>query len=289
MQVLQTSRLAREKRPEVLSCGSLRIVGIRRLARQTETEHCPATGKRAPGGRRLSPVGLPVDIYREVLELLTWFAGKPENRRRYPRRSGGFRVWFATESGWTGVSGVDISASGMGLISPAKFAKDEINLRIQIENKAIMVRAKHVWCIPGTLGGRPVFRYGMHYVGIAADDWDALVRFCNSEPVTLENKAQKDLEMVRMQADDVARLIPQRLQERLLTMLVQARRLAPLEKEKTPLVAYSYGGIVKRGSRQLHRLQIHSRLIDELSGEAATFDSRFLFDDSGNDIEMETR
>ena len=227
--------------------------------------------------------------YNGMLELLTWFAGKPENRRRYPRRAGGFRVWFATESGWTNAGGIDISASGMGLIAPAKFAKDEVNLRIVIENKAILARAKQVWCIPGTLQGKPVYRYGMQYTGIGADDWDALVRFCNSEAVVIENKAQKELEMVRLQADDVARLIPTRLQDRLLTMLVQARRLAPLDKEKTPLVQYAYGGVLKRAGKQLHRLQIHSRVHDELTGETIAHDTRFLFDDSGTDIEMDAR
>ena len=224
-----------------------------------------------------------------MLELLTWFAGKPENRRRYPRRAGGFRVWFATETGWTLAGGVDISASGMGLISPSKFTKDELNFRIVVEEKAIIARAKQVWCTPGILQGRQVFRYGVQYTGIGADDWDALVRFCNSEPVTVENKAQKELEMVRMQADDVARLVPTRLQERLLGMLVQARRLAPIEKDKTPLVQYFYGGAMKRGTRQMHRLQIHSRVVDDLTGHAVSYDTRFLFDDSGNDIEMDSR
>ena len=224
-----------------------------------------------------------------MLELLTWFAGKPENRRRYPRRNGGFRVWVASDAGWTGASGVDISASGMGLITPSKFSKDEVNLRIVIEEKAILARAKQVWCIPGTLQGKPVYRYGVQYTGIGADDWDALVRFCNSEAVNVENKAQKELEMVRMQADDVARLIPTRLQERLLNMLVQARKLAPLEKDKTPLVQYAYGGVVKRAGKQLHRLQIHSRVIDELTGESISHDTRFLFDDTGTDIEMDAR
>lgn len=232
-----------------------------------------------------------VDIIGKVLDLLAWFAGRRhENRRRYPRRAGGFRVWVATPTGWIGAGAIDISASGMGLISSEKFVKDEVNLRIVIEDKAIVARAKQVWCIPGTLQGKPVYRYGVSYTGIGADDWDALVRFCNSEPVTVENKAQKELEMVRMQADDVARLIPTRLQERLLTMLVQARRLAPLEKEKTPLVQYSYGGTVKMaGGKLYHRLQIHSRVIDELSGEAVSHNTRFLFDDSGTDIEMDAR
>jgi PilZ domain len=222
-------------------------------------------------------------------ELLSWFAGKPENRRRYPRRAGGFRAWFASASGWVALTGVDISASGMGVISPAKFEKDELNFRIVVDDRPIMLRAKHVWCVPGTLQGRPVYRYGVHYTGIGADDWDALVRFCSNEAVNVENKMQKELELVRMQADDVARLIPQRLQQRLLAMLVQARRLAPLEKDKTPLVQYFYGGTVKHNGRQTHRLSIHSRVRDESTGESLSFDTRFLFDDSGTDIEMETR
>lgn len=221
-----------------------------------------------------------------LADLLTWFSGRPENRRRYPRRTGGFRAWFATATGWTALVGVDISASGMGLVSPAKFEKDEVNFRVQVEERAITLRAKQVWCIPGTLQGRQVWRYGVQYTGIAADDWDALVRFCSNESVAQENKAQKELELVRMQADDVARLIPQRLQDRLLVMLVQNRKLAPLEKDKTPLVQYFYGGTIKRNNKTMHRLSIHSRVNDEVSGQQVSFDTRFLFDDSGTDIEM---
>ncbi len=224
-----------------------------------------------------------------LTELLAWFSGRPENRRRYPRRTSGFRAWFAAASGWTALTVVDISASGMGFVSPVKFDKEEVNFRVAIDDKAILLRAKPVWCVPGMLHGKPVWRYGVQYTGIGADDWDALVRFCNNEAVTVENKAQKELELVRMQADDVARLIPQRLQERLLTLLVEANRLAPLEDGKIPLVQYFYGGALKRGGRPLHRLSIHSRVSDERSGETRSYDTRFLFDESGNEIEMETR
>jgi hypothetical protein len=223
-----------------------------------------------------------------LTELLTWFSGRPENRRRYPRRSGGFRAWFATETGWTALSPLDISASGMGFLSPTQIVKDEVNFRVVVEDKAILLRAKRVWCIPGTVQGKPVWRYGVQYTGISADDWDALVRFCSNEAVTVENKAQKELELVRMQADDVARLIPQRLQQRLLSMLVDARRLAPLEADKIPLVQYFYGGAMKHAGKQMHRLSIHSRVV-EADGETRTYDTRFLFDDSGATIEMDKR
>lgn len=224
-----------------------------------------------------------------VLQLLTWFTGRTQNRRRYQRRAGGFRIWFATDSGWVSGTGIDISAGGMGVIVDRELVKGEVNFRLQLEDKAILARAKRIWVSQGTLQGRPVFRYGMQYTGIAADDWDALVRFCNSESVTVENKAQKELEMVRMQPDDVARLIPARLQDRLLTMLVQVRRLAPIEKDKTPLVQYSYGGMTKRSGRPMHRLTIHSRIVDDLTGEGTTHNTRFVFDESGSDIEMDAR
>lgn len=198
-------------------------------------------------------------------------------------------MWFATDSGWVAASAIDISPGGMGLIADRELFKDEVNLRLQLEEKAIVARAKRVWRTQGTLQGRPVFRYGMQYTGIAADDWDALVRFCNNEAVAVENKAQKELEEVRMRPDDVARLIPARLQDRLLTMLVQSRRLAPVEKEKTPLVQYSYGGMIKRSGKPMHRLTIHSRIVDDLTGEGTTHNTRFLFDESGSDIEMEAR
>lgn len=220
-------------------------------------------------------------------ELLSWFQGRPENRRRYPRRNGPFRAWLAVESAWTAITCIDVSAGGLGVLSPVQFAKNESNLRLSIEDKAILVRAKYIWCIPGTLQGRPVWRYGMQFTGISADDWDAVVRFCNNESVTVENHAQKELEAIRLQPDDVARLIPKRLQDRLLSMLVQQRRLAPIDDDKIPLVQYSYGGRLKRGERSLHRLVIHSRVNDPATGDVQSFDTRFVFDDSGNDVEVE--
>jgi hypothetical protein len=222
-----------------------------------------------------------------LTELLTWFAKRPENRRRYPRRTGGFRVWFATETGWLPLAPVDISASGLGVISTVQFTKNELNFRITVEDKPLILRAKQVWSIPGTLQGRSVWRYGLQYTGIAADDWDALVRFCSNEAVSVENKAQRELDLVRMQADDVARLIPQRLQERLLALLVQARRLAPLESDKIPLVQYFYGGTLTRAGKLMHRLSIHSRILDDATGETHSYDTRFLFDESGTAIEMQ--
>lgn len=205
---------------------------------------------------------------------------RPE-RRRYARRKETYKLWCALGSKWISAFGVDISASGLGIVVPAEIAKEEAEFRTTLEERPLVLRAKSVWSQPGTFRGQMVHRYGLKITGIAADDWDALVRYCKGEPVAQSNKAQSELQMVRLQPDDVARLVPLRLQNRLLAMLVERKRLAPLD-QKIPLVQYSYGGRIEREGARLHRLLIHSRIFDEALLESRTFDTHFLFSDDAS-------
>lgn len=220
-----------------------------------------------------------------INDLIGFFTGSPQNRRKYPRRPGPFKAWAAQGTNWATIVCMDISGSGLGIVSPASIGP-EANFRIQLESKAVLIRGKRVWETPGTLQGKPAWRYGYTFTGISADDWDTVVRFCNNDAVVIENKAQKDLELVRLQADDVARLIPKKLQDTLLGMLVERRRLAPLG-DRNPLVQYLYGGVVKRGGLALHKLVIHSRIRDAVTGEIVGFDTRFFFDDQGGNVSIE--
>jgi PilZ domain len=215
-------------------------------------------------------------------DLITFFTGAPQNRRKYPRRAGPFPAWVAIGSQWQNCACLDISGSGLGVVSPTALP-EEVNMRVQIETKNVVIRAKRVWQQPGTAQGKPAWRYGLTFTGISADDWDALIRFCNNDEVVIENKAQKELELVKLKADDVARLIPKRLQDQMLSMLVVKGRLAPID-EKTPLVQYSYGGVIKRGGKALHRLSIHSRVRDDVTGDVKAYDTRFYFDDQGGNV-----
>ncbi len=218
-------------------------------------------------------------------DLISFFTGAPQNRRKYARRSGPFPAWVAQGATWAPITCLDISGSGIGVVSGVAI-NGEVNVRVSLQNRNVLIRAKRVWQQPGTAKGKPAWRYGLTFIGISADDWDAVIRFCNNDAVHIENKAQQELELVRMQADDVARLIPKKLQDQLLALLVQRGRLAPLT-ERTPLVQYSYGGVVKRNGKALHRLSIHSRINDELTGEAKTFDTRFFFDDQGGNVTVD--
>jgi hypothetical protein len=221
-----------------------------------------------------------------INDLIGFFTGAPQNRRKYPRRPGPFKAWAAQGTNWAQVVCMDISGSGLGVIAQSTMTP-EANFRVMLDAKAVLIRAKRVWEKPGTLQGKPAWRVGYTFTGISADDWDAVVRFCNNDAVEVENKAQKELTLVRMQADDVARLIPKRLQDQLLGMLVERRRLAPLSSDKNPLVQYLYGGVVKRNGIALHRLVIHSRVRDAATGDIESFDTRFVFDDQGNNVSID--
>lgn len=218
-------------------------------------------------------------------DLITFFTGAPQNRRKYGRRPGPFPAWVAIGSQWTAATCLDISGSGLGLII-ATSLPEEVNLRVQLESKNVVIRARRIWQQPGTAQGKPAWRYGLTFTGISADDWDAVVRFCNNDQVVIENKAQKELELVKLKADDVARLIPKKLQDQMLGMLVRRNRLAPLD-DKTPLVQYAYGGVMKRGGKAVHRLSIHSRVHDLATGEMKAFDTRFYFEDDGGNVAMD--
>jgi hypothetical protein len=204
-----------------------------------------------------------------------------QERRRYTRRRDTFKIWCAVGTKWVSAHGVDISASGLGLVVPVELQKGELQFRASLDERYVVLRAKQVWEQPGTLRGQMVHRYGLKITGIAASDWDMLVKYCNAGGGDTE-----EVRLVPLQRDDVARLIPHYVQQRMLAMLVERKRLAPLDG-KTPLVQYAYAGKTERDGCTLQRIAIHSRIFDAASMEARSFDTRFLFSDDGSTLTLE--
>lgn len=204
-----------------------------------------------------------------------------QERRRYSRRRDSFKIWCALGTKWVSAYGVDISASGLGLVMPTELTKEEVQFRAALDDKHVILRARTVWEQPGTFRGQIVHRYGLKITGIAADDWDMLVRYCSAD-----DSRSDDVRLMPLQRDDLARIVPYTMQHRMLGMLVLRKRLAPLDG-KTPLVQYAYAGKVQREGGTLHRVAIHSRIFDAASMETRSFDSRFLFSDDGETLTLE--
>lgn len=168
-----------------------------------------------------------IGVLRRARDL---FGNKNKDKRRHLRREKAFSAdWTpAPEVPPTGVIGIDMSASGVGILSRLEIVPDEFILRLKLDNRVIPTRVKKQRSLPGILQGAMAFRYGCEFVSISADDWDAVVRWSKGGSADEGgNKAQSDLEMVRMSADDADRLMPLALQQRLLAGLSRRGRLAP--------------------------------------------------------------
>jgi hypothetical protein len=143
-------------------------------------------------------------------------------------------------------------------------AGHRIRARITVARKGPMQRDGVEWAlIAGT------------FQGIAADDWDAIVRFCKNldDPA---NKAAQELSALASVDDDAYRLLPLKVQKAVVATLIGAGRLAPNSDSKNPLLRMTYGGKTPSG---LHRLNVHSRRNHD--GEVLLFDSVLSVDDAG--------
>jgi len=218
-------------------------------------------------------------------ELLAWFTGKEQNRRKFPRKRKPYRAAYSLDGKSTRAAiGLDISGGGLCILTQEPVRRDEFEVRIELDAHSVRVRAKIVWHDNVQHQGRKVWRYGMRFVGIPADDWDAIIRYTTDRPVADANKAQEELSSVRMTPDDTARLLPRELQTRLLQMLVERGRLAPLTDRVTALVQYFYSGIVRHDERLVHRLVIQSKVVGPEHDEL--FETRFVFDESGKNVQI---
>lgn len=219
-------------------------------------------------------------------ELLGWFTGKEPNRRKYPRKRKPYRATVSVDSGVSQkpAIGLDISGGGLCLLTQEPTGREEFEVRATIDTRVLRMRAKSVWQDTVTHQGKSVWRYGMRFTGISADDWDAIIRYTTDKPVAETNKAQEELVSVRMTPDDANRLLPIQLQRLLLSMLVERRRLAPLQENVTPLVQYFYSGVVRFNNQLVHRITIQSKVVGPEGAEM--FESRFVFDDQGSNIQL---
>jgi hypothetical protein len=216
-------------------------------------------------------------------ELLAWFTGKDVNKRKYPRKRRPYVATYTVDGKTQRPAiGLDLSGGGCCILTQENVASNELELRAKIEERTVRLRAKHVWQDNVTHQGRRVWRYGLQFTGIPADDWDAIIRYTTDKPVSETNRVIDDLTRVRLTPDDTARLLPSALQNRLLAMLVQRRRLAPLD-DRTPLVQYFYSGVVRHEGKPMHRLTIQSKVVST-DGSAEMFETQFVFDDAGKNI-----
>ncbi len=212
--------------------------------------------------------------------MLTKLLGsKQEERRKHKRaKDKPFKVLFkrSPEDPWIEGKSIDISAGGFGALldveeEPQADSSWIVTLGLD-DQHSVCVRAKIQSVTPGTLQGKKVFKLGCRFSGIAADDWDTVVRFATNRPLDdAPSAAVVQAKENAMKAEDVGRIMPKHVLQQVLQQIVAKRRLAPLNG-KEPLVKYYYAGRIMRGETTVHNMRIASRVV--VDGESRDYNSR---------------
>jgi hypothetical protein len=210
-------------------------------------------------------------------ELVKRLSARKPDRRAAERVRARFGVaWLRGGTERVSAHGLEISEKGLLLATKAAPPGTELEVALDLGGRRIRARLKITRRDALNRDGVEWTLIAADFQGIAADDWDAVVRFCKQRPDP-GNKAADELAALAKTDDDAYRLLPLKVQERVVAMLVAAGRLAPSSDAKNPLLRISYGGPTRTGG---HVLLVHSRRNKD--GEVLLFDSRITVDAAGN-------
>ncbi len=219
-----------------------------------------------------------------ISELVKWL-GKRDDRRAFDRKIERFAVLFSEGGQNVQALGTDISATGLSFVAKVKPSTQAMNLTLVLRARRVPVRVATRRLDVAPKDGETFYIIGAQFTGVAADDWDAIVRYVNgaAEPV---NVGQDELKKKTSGDDDAYRLLPLQVQQEIVRQLVRSRRLAPPVVGQHPLLRMRYTGNRPRadGTSQ-HRVVVHSRI--RIADETLAYDTSFILEDSGK-VTIET-
>lgn len=218
-----------------------------------------------------------------LTELQGWFAEQLPNRRVYPRRRGPFRAWIREDEAWRPLVGIDISAAGIGVMSLRPLPWGGVQLAAQMSEMRIEFRGKTVWLQEGTLEEKRVWRGGFRTGSIDAEGWRSILDFCNASLPAEQHVVEPPV--LRISADDAERLLPGSLRDRIIQLLSESNRLAVIGAH--PSLQFSYGGVVHRGDRVLHKLVVASSAMAASDNRVHLYQTAFHFNDECDQVSME--
>lgn len=191
-----------------------------------------------------------------------WFengaAGARQGRFDGHAFSGGRRV---------AVLGTAVSREGVAFVSPTQLSGPEVQLDFALRARLIKSRVRIERGERMQAPERIVHRYFCTFTAIAADDWDAVVRY-------VENKPEPKAKTIVAEIDEDFRTLPTVIQNEIVAQLVRVRRLGQPRPGTAPLIRVRASSPRERGNgRSACDVIVHSRII--IDHHTHGFDSRF--------------
>lgn len=209
-------------------------------------------------------------------ELTKLFSGQRKERRHSPRKKVRFNIsWIKGPNEFMPGIGMEISLNGLLWATKTPPGTPDFDIIMDIGGRKIRLRLKAARSGTILRENQQWTLLGCSFSGIAADDYDALVRFCKDmhEP---DNKAAKELAALD-RTDDAYRMLPMRVQQRVLDALIRMGRLDMPQANQQPLLRMSSLG----SDKGKQRLAVHSRVAGEHGGDQQQYDSVIVIDESG--------
>lgn len=208
-------------------------------------------------------------------ELAKMFPGQRKERRHSPRKKVRFSlVWLNGAEQVAGI-GMEMSLNGCLIATQQPPPGSTFDVVIDVERRKIRVRLNSARSGTIMRDGTEWTVLGCTFNGVAADDYDALVRFLKGIS-DQENLAQRDLSVID-RSDDAYRMLPLVVQQHVLGALSQAGRVDIPPSGQAPLLRMEDLGVLADGSGR--RLGVHSR-VSRKEGPIA-FDSVIVIDPGG--------
>jgi hypothetical protein len=211
-------------------------------------------------------------------ELTKLFSAKSKERRQFPRKKVRYGIqWIKGPGEFQPGIVTDMSLNGLFFATkfPPPPTEKQFDVILDIGTRKVRLRLKVAHTASFTRGAEQWTVFGCGFSGVAADDYDALVRVLKDIPESA-NKAAAELAALD-KTDDAYRMLPMKVQERVLEALVRLGRLEMPAANQQPLLRMSDLG--RDGPKK--RVAVHSRIPGGAGGEPQAFDSILVIDEAG--------
>lgn len=184
--------------------------------------------------------------------LVGWYTGCERNRRRYPRVKRDFDVEYTLDGArWLFAQGVDLSGGGMCMITRSPILPESFEARIDIEGREVLLGVRKVWGTTTEHRGKESPFYGVQFVRVRPEDWDAIIRsITGHRPSPAER-----FEPMPLDEGEANTLLPLAFREK---MLHELRSRSRIDSQRPQPVVYEYGGLINDNNQQMHQFTVRS-------------------------------
>jgi hypothetical protein len=214
-----------------------------------------------------------------LAELVGWYAGQEQNRRRYPRVRKEYAAKYSINNGhtWHPVQGVDLGGGGLCVNSERLIPPVVVDVVMTLGDKEVRLKAHSVWNTELESHGKRLHCHGLQFTSIAADTWDVIMHWITGSE-TLEYAQTPSL---RIAETEISHFLPRDLRKRMLDELTKIHRYDPKGVDQPQ---FDYAGVGVVSGKPMHRFTVHTKV--RAVAQEMRYTTRLVCDDEGTTVQV---